>query len=381
MFEDRARGRWVAQLDHEGQRYRRVRPTQAAALDALDDLRARVRKGLDPGQQPTVEAFLRDWLASRRVRPTTLRGYRSKLEQHVIPAIGKIRLDRLRPSTLERLFLELERTKGLSPRSASHVRAVLRNALARAERYGLVERNAAALTEAVQVPNRERQVLTMDEARQLAAALRGHRLEACFAIAMTLGLRQSEALALRWADVDLTAAGVAQPGSAAVGTSRGTLRQDGGSNPSTGLHVRQTLHRAGGEYVLAPPKTPRSRRDVPLTDLIASLLAARRTQQRAEYLATGARPTHDLVFTTRAGGYLMGTNVTRELQRVLAAAGLPTITFHDLRHIAASNLAARGFTLREVQAILGHASITTTSNVYVHPDESDIATRMRGISW
>lgn len=352
VFEDKARGRWVAQLDHEGERYRRIRATHQGALDALDDLRARVRKGLDPGQQPTVEAFLQEWLASRRVRPTTLRGYRSKLEQHVIPAIGSIRLDKLRPSTLERLFLNLERKSGLSPRSASHVRAVLRNALGRAERYGLVERNAAALTEAVQVPNRERQVLTMAEARALAAALRGHRLEAAFALAMTLGLRQSEMLGLRWQDVQ---------------------------GPS--LRVEQTLHRAEGAYVLAPPKTPRSRRAVPLPDGIVALLEARRAAQRREYLASGARPTHDLVFASRDGGYQLGTNVTRELQRVLATAGLPRVTFHDLRHVAASNLAARGFTLSEVQSILGHASVRTTADLYTHTDDEDVARRMRGIAW
>lgn len=171
-------------------------------------------------------------------------------------------------------------------------------------------------------------------------------------------LRDIEALEdLLWADIDLSNIG------------------------NSVIHVRQTLAYASGEYVTGPPKTPRSRRDVPLPEVLVRLLSGRQVQQKAEFVATGARPTHDLVFTTRAGEPLLGTNVTRELQRVLAAAGLPKITYHDLRHVAASNLAARGFTLSEVQAILGHASVTTTGNLYVHVNDEDVARRLRGISW
>lgn len=372
VFEDKTRKRWVAQLDLEGRRYRRTRQTYADALEALDELRGNLRKGLDPNAKPTLEVYLREWLDSRtnRVRATTLRSYRSKLETHVIPRLGKVRLDRLRPSTIEKLMVDLE-VGGLGPRTTAHVRAALHNALGRAERLGIVERNVAHLTEAVPVPNTERTVLTMDQARTLAKALEGHRLEACFAIAMTLGLRQSEVLGLRWGDVAVESSAPARTG----------LASHSGLGLGASIHVRQTLHRAEGVYVFEEPKTPRSRRDVPLTDHIGQLLDTRRAQQRAEHFASGARPTHDLVFTSRQGTPLLGTNVTRELQRVLREAGLPKITYHDLRHVAASNLAARGFTLREVQAVLGHASIRSTADLYTHVSEEGIAQRMRSIAW
>lgn len=374
VFQDKARGRWVAQIDIDGRRHRRVRATRNDAHEALDAILGNARMGLDLNVKPTLEVYLREWLDSQRVRPITLRGYRSKLELHVIPHIGKVRLDKLRPSTLERLFIDLGK-QGLGPRTTSHVRAVLRNALGRAERHGLIARNVAALTEAVPVPNKERRVLTMDEARQLAFALEGHRLEACYAIAMTLGLRQGEVLGLRWGDVD---GGGPSPDQEIE--ARAPRRVATNRDAST-IHVRQVLSRVKGGFVFSEPKTPRSRRDVPLTDSIADLLSRRRVEAKAELLSSGARPPHDLVFTTRRGEPLIGTNVTRELQRVLREAGLPKVTYHDLRHVAASNLAARGFTLREVQAILGHASVRTTSDLYTHVDETDVAQRMRSVAW
>lgn len=168
--------------------------------------------------------------------------------------------------------------------------------------------------------NTERRVLTLDEARVLAEALLGHRLEALYAIAMTLGLRQSEVLGLRWGDVE--AAQIRSASTATAGRAADVRSLQAGFEPAMGkapsehataiLHVRQTLHRLDRAVLLEPPKTPRSRRDVPLTDSIVSLLLARRVIQKAELLSSGARPEHDLVFTTVRGAPLSGPSVTRE---------------------------------------------------------------------
>ncbi len=71
------------------------------------------------------------------------------------------------------------------------------------------------------------------------------------------------------------------------------------------------------------------------------------------------------MFTTRHGGPLDGTNVTHRFQDLLAEHGLPRRRFHDLRHSCGSLLAAQGVPLHEVQAILGHAQLSTTM-IYVH---------------
>jgi integrase len=78
------------------------------------------------------------------------------------------------------------------------------------------------------------------------------------------------------------------------------------------------------------------------------------------------RVTPSLVFCTGTGRPLDPRNLTRELQRVLSAAGLPRQRFHDLRHAFATLQLEAGADLYEVSRALGDASITTTANVYAH---------------
>ena len=87
----------------------------------------------------------------------------------------------------------------------------------------------------------------------------------------------------------------------------------------------------------------------------------------------------DLVFTTRRGRPLSGSSLTRDFQRRLAELSIPRVAFHDLRHSAATLLAARGVHPRVAMAILGHASITTTLDLYTHVPEEllrDAASRL-----
>jgi integrase len=72
------------------------------------------------------------------------------------------------------------------------------------------------------------------------------------------------------------------------------------------------------------------------------------------------------VFATTIGTPIEAAAVTRAFQRSLERAGLPRSRFHDLRHAAATFLLAQGFTLEDVKHLLGHSSITLTSNTYGH---------------
>ncbi len=103
---------------------------------------------------------------------------------------------------MERLLSDLV-ADGVSPQSASHIRAVLRNALNTAMRWGLIGRNVAALVDSPPVPKREIKALSVSGAKAILDAVKGDRLEGLFTIALALGLRQSEALGLRWSDIDL----------------------------------------------------------------------------------------------------------------------------------------------------------------------------------
>lgn len=289
------------------------------------------------GERVTVERYLRDWLEVKRppaVRASTWERYRGIVERHIIPAIGSIPIAKLTPAAVERMLSGLP----VSQRSRSHVRAVLRAALNRAVRHGDLARNAAELAEPPRVADAERVPLAADEIVALLDAARGHRDELLILLALTTGMRQGELLGLTWAAVDLDA-GV--------------------------LHVRHTLDGRSGQLV--EPKTRRSRRTLAIPSDVAPLLQAHRVRQMEWRLKAGAQWIDTgLVFTTRWGRPIDGTNLTHRYQRLCAEHGIRRTSWHDLRHTAATLMAAAGIRPEEARDQLGHASIRTTLGIYSH---------------
>jgi integrase len=170
--------------------------------------------------------------------------------------------------------------------------------------------------------------------------VKGDRLEALYTVALAVGLREGEAFALRWEDVDL----------------------DEGI-----LTVRHALMRMKGRVELAEPKTPRSRRTIALPRSVVGALRAHRTMQLEERLRAGEGwQDWGLVFATTVGTPLNRSDVLQAFRRHLEGAGLPRMRFLDLRHSCASLLLAQGVHPRVVMETLGHSTINVTMNVYSH---------------
>jgi integrase len=258
---------------------------------------------------------------------------------HLIPGLGHLRLTRLHPEHVEQ-FLVRKHQEGLSPRSCQYLRAILRIALNRAVKHGLVLRNVAALAEPPRVVRVEIQTLTPAQARTFLATQQKHRLYPVIVVAVSCGLRSGEILALRWEDVELE---------------RGVLR------------VRHTLERLGKGWRLLEPKSKQSRRTIRLPEPVIPILRAHRVRQLERRLAAGARwKEHDFVFTTRTGQPLEGVRLNRDTKNLFRRAGLPPVHFHALRHSCATFLLVQGVAPRVVMDILGHSDIRLTLNTYSH---------------
>lgn len=357
----RADGRWAGAVDHGWVDGRRVRKSVYGKTrkEAHERLQAALRshsEGLAPSRDRlTVGPYLNDWLADARstIRPSTYGSYEAIVRVHLVPALGKTRLGALTVADVERL-MRARSAAGASPRRVAMVRAVLRLALGRAIKHGLVARNVAALASAPRQERHEIEPLTPDQARILLAAVKGHRLEALVVAALTTGLRLGELLGLVWDDVDLD---------------RGTLT------------VRNALQRIDGRYQLVPPKSSTSRRTIALPSLATEAFRSHRIRQIEERLAAGPewRGEWDLVFATGFGSALAGGNQLRAFHGILERAGLPRRRFHDLRHSAATALLVAGVNPRVVMSILGHSQISLTLNTYSHvlPElQRDAAERM-----
>jgi integrase len=298
------------------------------------------------GAKPTLKAFLQDWLeqvVKPRNRPRTYDRYEMDIRNHILPRLGRSRLDQLTPQEVQKAINDLH-ASGLAPRSVRNVHATLRQALNTALRWGLVGRNVAALVDTPKAEKPQIHALSPDEARRLLNAVRGERLEALYWTALLLGLRQGELLGLRWQDVDLEAQ---------------TLRV-------AGAIQRQKRPDGPSALVFVPTKTQAGMRVLPLPPMLCTILQKHQARQDDERTIDGWQE-HNLIFPSERGTPIEATNlVARSFKPALKRAGLPDMPFHGLRHSAATLLIALGVDLNTVSAILGHTSAGFTASVYGH---------------
>ena len=188
-----------------------------------------------------------------------------------------------------------------------------------------------------------------DQLAALLGALDPHRLGSFWTVMLMTGLRFGEAAALRWEDVSLDDAI---------------------------LRVEHTLTRLSGDaakregwtWKLTPPKTDASRRRMPLNATAVAALKLQKVRQLEAKVLTGqAWEEHGLVFTTLRGQPLREAHALAEFKRVLAAAKLPQMRLHDLRHQFATLVHEATQSPRAAQELLGHARIATTMDIYTAP--------------
>ena len=344
-------GRWAATLTlgYEGGKRRRKTFYGRARREVegkLTGARQAQREGLPvPSDRLTVGKFIEDWLeltvrASRW--PSTYDSYRTICRLHILPVLGSVPLSRLTPQHVQSLLNTKAATR-LSARTVRYIYTVLRAALGQAVKWGALPRNVATLVDPPRRQAQEVKALTPEQAARFLEEAREHRHEALFVLAVSVGLRRGEVLALRWQDVDLN---------------RRTLT------------VRHSLQRIEGRLQCVEPKTPQSSRTVPLPARATEALRQHRVRQAEARLAAGpVWEDEGFVFTTAHGTPLDGRNVLRALQGLLRETGLPVVSFHALRHTCASLLLTEGVHPRVVMETLGHSDVRMTLNVYSHVTE------------
>lgn len=355
-------GRWEAKVNLgyvDGKRKRKsiYGETRAEVAAAMLKVQRDVQQGMAPtvSDRLTVKQFLEQWLADSvkpSVRPRTYDSYHHIVTAHIVPTLGRTALTKVTPQEVQSL-LNQKGKEDLSPRTVAYIRAVLRIALNRAMRWGMVSRNVAALATAPKQVRHEVQPLTVAEVKTLIKAISGDRDEALFLMAAVCGLRKGELLGLRWRDVDI----------------------DGGT-----LTVRYQAQRIEGKKQLVEPKTEKGRRTVGIPMLVIEALKRHRIRQLEERLVAGSH-WHDLglVFPSTIGTIADSANVTHAFHKALEDAGLPRQRFHDLRHLAASLMLAQDVNPKVMQEVLGHSQMAVTMDLYSHlmpAAKKDVAARM-----
>jgi len=354
-------GRWRAVVDLgwvDGKRRRKYvsGATQSQALERLRQAQRELDHGVVSDDRLTVGQFLSRWATQNlpgQVSGTTLDDYVHMIRLHLDPGLGRKRLARLTVSDVDALWTA-KRDAGYKPNTVRIMRAVLRRALAQAEREGLVSRNVAALSQPARLGQPNGRSLTVEQARKLLDAAKGDRLEAAFLLLLSYGLRRGELLGLAWADLD--------PRRRTLEV-RQAVRRRKSARDDEGTYLGGVSNRVE----LAELKTRRSRRVLYLTEEVLEALDAHARRQELERAEAGDLWVETgLIFTSLVGTPIDPDNFAKAFVRLCKRAGLGHWHPHEARHSAASVMLAQGVPLEVVSEVLGHSSIYITKDVYGH---------------
>lgn len=350
--------RWeIAYLDRDGRQRWETVATLADARRRRAELTSKPQAERLAAARRTFADLAEEWYEAKapRLRRRTADYYRTALDLVLIPRFGKWQLAAIDADAIVKLTRDLEREglhaidparpkRPLGSSSIANYLKPLQGVLALALRRRSIASNPFDVMTADDRPARaERQAVHEWQPEEIAGLLAASEmLAACetahydysrlLRLAATLGLRLGEVVGLTWADFDDDGAGV--------------------------LHVRRQWLRDGS---YGPPKTKAGVRRIPLPPGIRDELIALRLASR---FSGDGQP----VFASRTGTPLGHRNVTRRgFEPARDLAGLPlSLTFHDLRHAAASRLIGAGLDPVAVAAVLGHEDATTTLSVYAH---------------
>jgi integrase len=322
------------------QRKRRGFASEREAIRWRTQTMAAVYRGEVVAVRGTFDERFDSWLEEHRPRiePGTYRDYRVHGDKRLKPYFGPMKPAAVTPSDVRRYVAELVAGGRFSVKTINNSLAVLRVFFAHLEEDGDVVRNAARSSPGAReriklpAPHREMDYLRVEEIpRYLDGCEDIYRPLAETLIAT--GLRISEALALTWDDIDWSSRTLRVVRS----------RKAEGHGSSKGDRFRSIDFGARLEEVLRA--------------------------LRAKGHESSAR---NLVFRGPRGGELSRSDVSRDLHKKALEDAAPrrTLRLHDLRHTAAASWLTAGLPLIYVQRQLGHASITTTQQVYGHLEES-----------
>jgi integrase len=303
-------------------------------------------------------AFLDEWLTSKKLKvaETTAKDYKSIVEFYIRPHLGNRLLRQIDSEQIEKVYEDLF-AQGLSRSTVRHVHVVLAMVFKLAViRKKLTGSPMLGVDIPKQVDSYEEPVSKAMDSEQTALFLQhaaGTRFEPLIKIALGTGFRPGELLGLKWTDLD-------------------PIKRE--------IRIQRNIHfRGPTDWYTKTPKTPSSRRAIPITLELIEVLAAHRKKQLEQRLKAGKLWTdHGFIFCDEVGEPYKQRQLGHTVKLIIESAGLPShYTPYSLRHTHASLLINSGERVKDVAERLGHSSVITTLTFYDHPaaDAQEILSR------
>lgn len=350
VYERKSEGRWewsvTTGYDSEGKqvRSRGYARTRADAVAAAQQVANKNRKGgfVAVSKDSTLAEYLDQWInlhVEPYKEPKTTSFYRSNIETHLKPFLGKKKLRQLTAQDIQAVIAQ-RKTEGRSSSTLHGILRTLRTALQTAWKEGLIEQNVAQKVTMPKLEQRKPDFLTPEEAKRLLQASKGNPLESLIAFTLATGVRLGEVTGLTWECVDLA---------------------------RNQVDISQQLQRVGSKLVLKRLKSKSSQRTLHLSNTARTALVEEQNRQAdlRSQLGEDFNPLN-LVFLNTEGRPLDPRNVDKFLKQALHKAGCRPISMHKLRHTAATLMVAAGVDLHQVKEQLGHSQISLTADLYAH---------------
>lgn len=283
----------------------------------------------------TVKELIAEWAfsISAKIKESTAANYRMKIEKHIIPAFGDKLCCTLRAKDVYS-FIESKLTSGLSARYVTDIIVLLKSVF----KYANREYNIRNVLDGISLPKRikpEVKIFNSTEQKNLERyiAKNPNLTTLGISISMYMGLRIGELCALKWGDIDFEKRILAV---------NHTLQR---------IQAKNASHKT--KLVLCEPKSASSKREIPIPECLIEMLKKFRNSSDFYVLSGAVKPIEPRTMQYR-------------FCKILKNVDLPSVHFHSLRHLFATNCIVLGFDVKTLSEILGHSSVEITLSRYVH---------------
>ena len=347
----RADGKWEARCYVNGKRHSFYGDRQSDVLKRMREALKQQDDGvLFEPTRVTMAQWLDIWLeeyVKPSNKPLSYSTYKSRIETHIKPSLGKIKLTAINATQIQAFYNRLYRTDNLAPKTIKNIHGILHKALQQAVKLRYIGFNPCDSCTLPRIEKKEIKPLSELEIELFLKEIsNGEPLQDLFTVAMFTGMREGEICGLSWKDVDFK---------------NGTIT------------VRQQLCKQkekGGSFYIATTKNSKAR-TLTVAPFVMDILRNVKKEQMKNHMLVGTdwQNEFDVVFTNAMGKHIVPQTANKRFKAIATRIGRADARFHDLRHTYAVTALQEGDDVKTVQENLGHATASFTLDVYGHVSE------------
>lgn len=347
-------GRWCSSyFDEQYNRHYMYGKTQA---EVKKKLKEKMDSGVIKikGKTYLLQEWVLEFLEKYKVNELKITTYQSYLityRKHIQgSSVGKKKIDKLKSLDLQN-FYNKKIKDGYNSKTVRIINVIINEALEMAYRQRLILENPNRFTTIPKKVRYEAAVLSEEEVKRIIAETREESLYPIVVTTLGTGMRKGEVMALRWQDIDFEEKKIYV---------RHNLCRVEEPEPDVKGHRRVT-------YKLLEPKNKKSMRVIPMLDEVYfALMEQKRRQDIEKEQYIEIYEDRGFVFANPTGNYLPQRGFMDDYYAFLRKYGIKKVRFHDLRHTFASLLIESDVSMKVVQELLGHSTITTSMDIYTH---------------